>query len=78
MKSVQHMIKDSKIQNPDKSLLEISDRSKQHFKVISDMRRSIFGGFFDNDILFMYLVTLLENADMVYCVNKIIEDNVSA
>jgi hypothetical protein len=39
---------------------EVIAGSLQILSVVGDIRRSIYGEFQDNDLLFMFLVTLLE------------------
>lgn len=39
------------------------------------MRTSIYGEHKDNDLLFMYLVTLLEKVSMTFCIPTLIEQN---
>ena len=55
-----------------KSEEEVVAFSKAVLNEVGDIRKSIYGKFEDNDLLFMYLVTLLERGENVGYVRAVI------
>ena len=85
MRVIQHQIattcmgKEGKEGKEGKGMAEglegVVTESKRFMAELGGIRTSIYGSFQDNDILFMYLVTLLVNVEMVPYVAKIIQEN---
>jgi hypothetical protein len=78
MKAAQHLIRKSKVrEETGLSIEQIEKIAQKHLKELEHIRRSIYGEFQDNNILFMYLVTLLENIELAHCLHQLAKDQAS-
>ena len=76
MRVIQHQLRSSKLgEGEGLSVEEIANSSRKYLTELEKMRASIYGEHKDNDLLFMYLVTLLEKVNMTFCLPALIEQN---